>query len=159
MSSYLVQEEDGTSRFTLEDGSGALLLEDGTVAPPAPVQTVAVGGGPQRPVPPLRRRDLRFLVPPGRVFVQATEPRFAVRVNPVAIRVRIRQQAASTQVLLSAIPAHGTFQLRNPAQPKPQITVRLNATPSLLSSHIREQQLNRAQLALVIALAAQRARP
>ena len=25
--SYLVREEDGTSRFTLEDGSGSLLLE------------------------------------------------------------------------------------------------------------------------------------
>ena len=33
MSCYLVQEIDGTSRFTLEDGSGSLLLE---FCPPAP---------------------------------------------------------------------------------------------------------------------------
>ena len=42
MSSYLVQEEDGTSRFTLEDSSGFLLLEDGTTPAPTP----APSGGP-----------------------------------------------------------------------------------------------------------------
>lgn len=31
MASYLVQEEDGASRFTLEDGTGSILLDDGTV--------------------------------------------------------------------------------------------------------------------------------
>lgn len=35
---YLVQEEDGTSRITLEDGSGFLLLEESDSAP-------GVGGG------------------------------------------------------------------------------------------------------------------
>ena len=34
MSCYLVQETDGTSRFTLEDASGFLLLES-CVGPPA----------------------------------------------------------------------------------------------------------------------------
>jgi hypothetical protein len=29
MSSYYVQEEDGTSKITLEEGGGSLLLEDG----------------------------------------------------------------------------------------------------------------------------------
>lgn len=44
MSCYLVQEDDGTSRFTLEDGSGFLLLEDcGGVTPPEPG-----AGGPLR---------------------------------------------------------------------------------------------------------------
>lgn len=27
---YLVQEEDGTSKFTLEEGGGALILEEST---------------------------------------------------------------------------------------------------------------------------------
>ena len=40
MSDYLVQEADGTSRFTLEDGSGFILLEAGVA--PAPPET---GGG------------------------------------------------------------------------------------------------------------------
>lgn len=31
--SYLVQEEDGTSRLTLEEGGGFLLLEESTVGP------------------------------------------------------------------------------------------------------------------------------
>jgi hypothetical protein len=35
MSCYLVQEEDGVSRFTLEDGSGFLLLEE-CEGPPTP---------------------------------------------------------------------------------------------------------------------------
>ncbi len=39
---YLVQEVDGTSRFTLEDGTGFILLESGVVPPPAPPET---GGG------------------------------------------------------------------------------------------------------------------
>jgi len=34
MSCYIVQEIDGTSRFTLEDGSGFLLLEDCIPTPP-----------------------------------------------------------------------------------------------------------------------------
>lgn len=34
MSCYLVQETDGTSRFTLEDGSGFLVLEDCVPTPP-----------------------------------------------------------------------------------------------------------------------------
>ena len=38
---YLVQEPDGTSRFTLEDGSGFILLEAAT--PPTP--EVVHGGG------------------------------------------------------------------------------------------------------------------
>ena len=29
MANYIVREEDGTSKLTLEDGSGSLLLEDG----------------------------------------------------------------------------------------------------------------------------------
>jgi hypothetical protein len=40
VSSYLVQEEDGVSRFTLEDGSGFILLEAQGPAPAA-----APGGG------------------------------------------------------------------------------------------------------------------
>jgi hypothetical protein len=41
VSCYIVQEDDGTSRFTLEDNSGFLLLEDcGGVVPPGP----GVGG-------------------------------------------------------------------------------------------------------------------
>ncbi len=51
MSCYIVQEDDGTSRFTLEDSSGFLLLEDcGGVVPPEP----GVGG-------PLRRGRRRRL--------------------------------------------------------------------------------------------------
>ncbi len=51
MSCYLVQEDDGTSRFTLEDGTGFLLLEDCVpVAPPQP----GVGG----PMTRGRRRRL-----------------------------------------------------------------------------------------------------
>lgn len=34
MPSYLVQEEDGTSHFTLEDGSGSILLEEEVVEQP-----------------------------------------------------------------------------------------------------------------------------
>ncbi len=41
MADYLVQEVDGTSRFTLEDGTGFILLEAG--APPPPPQET--GGG------------------------------------------------------------------------------------------------------------------
>lgn len=32
---YLVQEEDGVSRITLEDGTGALLLEESDLPPGA----------------------------------------------------------------------------------------------------------------------------
>ena len=31
MANYIVREEDGTSKLTLEDGSGSLLLEDGEI--------------------------------------------------------------------------------------------------------------------------------
>lgn len=50
---YLVQESDGTSRFTLEDGSGFILLEQASPTPPV----VAGGGGIviQRRVPIIRR--------------------------------------------------------------------------------------------------------
>lgn len=44
MSCYIVQETDGTSRFTLEDGSGFLILEDCAAVPPGP----GVGGPPIR---------------------------------------------------------------------------------------------------------------
>ncbi len=44
MSCYLVQEDDGTSRFTLEDGSGFLVLENCVPTPPQPGV-----GGPARP--------------------------------------------------------------------------------------------------------------
>lgn len=40
--SYLVQEEDGTSRLTLEDASGFLLLEESSAGP---TPTVVEGGG------------------------------------------------------------------------------------------------------------------
>ena len=53
MSCYLVQEDDGTSRFTLEDGSGFLLLEDCAVVPPEP----GVGG----PLRKGRRRRLEVI--------------------------------------------------------------------------------------------------
>ncbi len=54
MSCYLVQEQDGVSRFTLEDGSGFLLLEDCTpVVPPEP----GVGG----PLRKGRRRRLEVI--------------------------------------------------------------------------------------------------
>ena len=42
MSCYLVQEEDGTSRFILEDGSGFLLLEE-CEPPPAGGDITAMG--------------------------------------------------------------------------------------------------------------------
>lgn len=42
MASYLVQEEDGTSRLTLEDGTGFILLEESGVTP---TPTVVQGGG------------------------------------------------------------------------------------------------------------------
>lgn len=55
---YLVQEPDGTSRFTLENGSGFILLEAATPAAPE----VAHGGGiiiqRRRPVIRLDRYDL-----------------------------------------------------------------------------------------------------
>ena len=41
MSCYIVQEIDGSSRFTLEDMSGFLLLED---CPPTPGGDLPVGG-------------------------------------------------------------------------------------------------------------------
>jgi hypothetical protein len=50
MSCYLVQEDDGVSRFTLEDNSGFLILEDCAAVPPEP----GVGG-------PLRRGRRRRL--------------------------------------------------------------------------------------------------
>ncbi len=51
MSCYIVQEDDGSSRFTLEDGSGFLILEDCVpVTPPQP----GVGG----PMTRGRRRRL-----------------------------------------------------------------------------------------------------
>ncbi len=54
MSCYLVQEVDGTSRFTLEDGSGFLLLENCIpVVPPEPGM-----GGPLRKG---RRRRLEMI--------------------------------------------------------------------------------------------------
>jgi hypothetical protein len=34
MDEYLVQESDGTSKFTLEDGSGSLLLEVAAASDP-----------------------------------------------------------------------------------------------------------------------------
>jgi hypothetical protein len=45
VSCYLVQEIDGTSRFTLEDGSGFLLLE---FCPPPPPGGDTVLGGDRR---------------------------------------------------------------------------------------------------------------
>ena len=42
MSCYLVQEVDGTSRFTLEDASGFLLLE--FCPPPTPGGELPIGG-------------------------------------------------------------------------------------------------------------------
>ena len=45
MSCYLVQEIDGSSRFTLEDGSGFLVLED---CIPTPGGGDIVAGGPVR---------------------------------------------------------------------------------------------------------------
>lgn len=44
MSCYLVQEDDGVSRFTLEDGTGFLLLESCDIVPPEP----GVGGQPRK---------------------------------------------------------------------------------------------------------------
>lgn len=32
---YLVQEEDGTSKFTKEESDGFIILEESTVVPPA----------------------------------------------------------------------------------------------------------------------------
>jgi len=54
MSCYLVQETDGTSRFTLEDASGFLLLENcAPFVPPEP----GVGG----PLRKGRRRRLEVI--------------------------------------------------------------------------------------------------
>lgn len=39
--SYLVQEADGTSRFTLEDGTGSLILETAVEIPDTPTTTTA----------------------------------------------------------------------------------------------------------------------
>ena len=61
MSCYLVQEIDGTSRFTLEDGSGFLLLE---FCPPAPGGDLIAGGRPdtglEAQLPPRRGRRRRY---------------------------------------------------------------------------------------------------
>ena len=46
MSCYIVQEIDGSSRFTLEDGSGFLVLEDCIPAPPG--GDIVIGGLPIR---------------------------------------------------------------------------------------------------------------
>lgn len=54
MSCYIVQESDGTSRFTLEDGTGSLLLEFCDVIPPEP----GVGGQPRKG----RRRRLEMIM-------------------------------------------------------------------------------------------------
>lgn len=48
--SYLVREEDGTSRFTLEDGSGSILLETAVEIP----DTGATGGGRASPLGAVR---------------------------------------------------------------------------------------------------------
>lgn len=53
MSCYIVQEVDGTSRFTLEDGSGFLVLEGCVPAPPEQ----GVGG----PLRKGRRRRLEVI--------------------------------------------------------------------------------------------------
>jgi hypothetical protein len=55
MSCYLVQEIDGTSRFTLEDGSGSLLLE---FCPPTP----PTGGDQHKGGRELARRKHRQMV-------------------------------------------------------------------------------------------------
>lgn len=54
MSCYIVQEDDGTSRFTLEDGTGFLLLETCDAVPPEP----GVGG----PLRKGRRRRLEDIL-------------------------------------------------------------------------------------------------
>lgn len=56
MSCYLVQETDGTSRFTLEDGSGSLLLE---FCPPGPPSPDVGAGGPEMRA---RRRRREMLI-------------------------------------------------------------------------------------------------
>lgn len=59
MSCYIVQESDGTSRFTLEDDSGFLLLE---FCPPSGAEYNPVGdkGGPIEGLPARRGRRRRL---------------------------------------------------------------------------------------------------
>lgn len=54
MSCYLVQEDDGVSRFTLEDGSGFIVLEDC-------VPSIPVGPGVGGPMRKGRRRRLEMI--------------------------------------------------------------------------------------------------
>lgn len=58
MSCYIVQEIDGTSRFTLEDGSGFLVLEDCIPVPPGGVAITAGGIRPYRNGPRVRRGEV-----------------------------------------------------------------------------------------------------
>lgn len=57
MSCYLVQESDGTSRFTLEDGTGFLLLE---FCPPAGTEYNPVGDNPE--ARRARRRRMEYML-------------------------------------------------------------------------------------------------
>jgi len=45
MTSYIVKEEDGTSKLTLEEGGGSLLLEESQAeAPRVPISKVTTSG-------------------------------------------------------------------------------------------------------------------
>ncbi len=82
MVEYLVQEEDGTSRFTLEDGSGFILLEESGGVTPTPEPT-----GGQISV----RRRLRGRV--GRVIDVDEDDLIALTLALRTIRRRVRRDA------------------------------------------------------------------
>jgi hypothetical protein len=101
VANYLVQEEDGTSRFTLEDGSGFILLEDG-VTPPTP--TEPHGGG----IILTRRKQVlkstigRFRSRAVRIIVTAPDPQLTVTLMPVIQAFTVRSAAAPMAVMFTS---------------------------------------------------------
>jgi hypothetical protein len=89
VSDYLVQEEDGTSKFTLEDGSGAILLETIPETPARvtqlPVEALVLG-----------EPDARVTQLPVEALI-LREP--SVRVTQMVVEVLLRTQYDHVQII------------------------------------------------------------
>jgi hypothetical protein len=89
---YLVQEEDGTSKLTLEDASGSLLLETFTAHAVPIADTVAVSDAVEAGFP---RRVSQL---PVEVLAQADDARIRVSQLPVEILVQGDSKARVSQL-------------------------------------------------------------
>jgi hypothetical protein len=97
---YLVQEADGTSRFTLEDGSGFILLESGVVPPPPEEPR---GGFIVTTPRHLFRKALgRFRARAVRITVNAPVPVLGVSLAPTFVGFKIRAAEAPMAVLFTS---------------------------------------------------------